>query len=43
LRKLDDKLNLEIKELRDDKKNPKNIDEFKTKKLDVARLRNHGS
>jgi hypothetical protein len=43
LRKLDDKLNLQIKKLRDDKKNQKVFDEVKNKKLDVARLRNHGS
>ena len=43
LRKLDDKLNLQIKKLRDDKKNQKVFDEVKNKKLDVAKLRNHGS
>lgn len=43
LRKLDDKLSLQIKKLRDDKKNQKVFDEVKNKKLDVARLRNHGS
>jgi hypothetical protein len=40
LRKLDDKLNVEIKKLRQEKKEFKTIDDLKNKKLEVTKLRN---
>ncbi len=40
MRKLDDKLNVEIKKLRQEKKEFKTIDDLKNKKLEVTKLRN---
>lgn len=40
MRKLDDKLNVEIKKLRQEKKEFKTIDDLKNKKFEVTKLRN---